>query len=82
MKKFGISGSDLKAMRKRRKLTQDTVAKRIGVKRQTLGNWENDIGSPPSLVMFKLLSLFGLLSLSLLFDEVQQLTEQEEQNTD
>lgn len=76
-KKFGITGEDLKALRKRSGYTQAVVATRIGVKRQTLSNWENGVGEPPSFAIFKLLCLFGMKTLTPLFDEVEQAVDEE-----
>lgn len=76
-KKFGISGDDLKALRKRSGFTQTVVATRVGVRRQTLSNWEKGVGEPPSLAIFKLLGLFGIKTLSPLFDEVEQAVDEE-----
>ena len=38
-------GSKIKAARLEKKLTQEQVAELLGVSRQTISNWENDICS-------------------------------------
>lgn len=77
-KKFGITGDDLKALRKRSGFTQSVVATRVGVQRQTLSNWENGVGEPPSQATFKLLGLFGIKTLLPLFEEVESVVKEEE----
>ena len=73
--RFGISGDDFKALRKRRGLTQTQVGKMIGVERQTMGNWENEVGAPTSGKLFKLLSIYGVSSVHLLVKEINELIE-------
>ena len=53
--KHVITGSDLKSLREKLGLKQAYVADYIGVSRQTLGNWENEIGDPSSVKFLKLL---------------------------
>ena len=53
-------GEKLKAARVRSGMTQDTVAKQIGVSRQSLSNWENDRTYPDLASVLKLSDLYGL----------------------
>lgn len=76
-KKFDVTGNDLKTLRKRIGMAQSAVAHKIGVQRQTLGNWENDIGSPPSTTIFKMLKLFGLKNLAPLLEEIERIVKEE-----
>ncbi len=41
-----MNGTEIKQLRKSLKLTQQKLAKRIGVTRQTVYNWEHDIFLP------------------------------------
>ena len=40
-------GKQLKNARMHSGLTQENVAEKIHVSRQTISNWENDMGEPP-----------------------------------
>lgn len=48
----------LKALRVNAGLTQQDVADRLGVSRQTIINWENDEGRPKELVIYALAYLY------------------------
>ena len=53
-------GEKLKNARVRIGMTQDAVAKMIGVSRQSLSNWENDRTYPDLASVLKLSDLYGL----------------------
>jgi len=53
-------GEKLKDARLKAELTQETVAKQIGVSRQSLSNWENDRTYPDLASVLKLSDLYGL----------------------
>ena len=53
-------GEKLKDARLRKELTQEAVAKEIGVSRQSLSNWENDRTYPDLASVLKLSDLYGL----------------------
>lgn len=79
-KKFDVTGDDLKVLRKRQGLTQGVVAEKIGVKRQTLGNWENGVGEPPSGTIFRMLKIFGVQNLAPLLEEIHKIVAEETTN--
>ena len=60
-------GENLKKLRKSKKLSQESLAEKIGVSRQTLSNWESDITSP-DLVQASTLSKILKISLDELVD--------------
>ena len=53
-------GEKLKQARTRADLTQEAVAKQVGVSRQSLSNWENDRTYPDLASVLKLSDLYGL----------------------
>ena len=53
-------GEKLKQARLKAELTQEAVAKQIGVSRQSLSNWENDRTYPDLASVLKLSDLYGL----------------------
>jgi len=53
-------GEKLRDARLKAELTQEAVAKRIGVSRQSLSNWENDRTYPDLASVLKLSDLYGL----------------------
>jgi len=53
-------GEKLKDARLKTELTQEAVAKQIGVSRQSLSNWENDRTYPDLASVLKLSDLYGL----------------------
>lgn len=53
-------GEKLKDARQGKELTQEAVAKEIGVSRQSLSNWENDRTYPDLASVLKLSDLYGL----------------------
>lgn len=64
-------GEKLKAARIRSGMTQDTVAKQIGVSRQSLSNWENDRTYPDLASVLKLSDLYGLSLDDLLREDME-----------
>ncbi len=78
MRKLDVTGDDIKALRKRCGLTQDSVAEKLGVRRQTLGNWEKGVGDPSSGAIFTMLRLFGIKSLNPMMDEIKRIVQEEE----
>ena len=53
-------GEKLKSARVRKDMTQEAVAKQIGVSRQSLSNWENDRTYPDLASVLRLSDLYGL----------------------
>jgi len=72
-------GEKLKAARVRSGMTQDTVAKQIGVSRQSLSNWENDRTYPDLASVLKLSDLYGLSLDDLLREDVDLRQKMEQQ---
>ncbi len=72
-------GEKLKDARLKAELTQETVAGRIGVSRQSLSNWENDRTYPDLASVLKLSDLYGL-SLDDLLRHDMELRRRMEQN--
>jgi len=64
-------GEKLKQARARADLTQEAVAKRIGVSRQSLSNWENDRTYPDLASVLKLSDLYGLSLDDLLREDME-----------
>ncbi|MDW7549619.1 helix-turn-helix transcriptional regulator [Pseudoalteromonas sp. SCSIO 43201] len=44
--KNSITGDDLRALRKRKGVTMQQMADKIGVSLRTIENWETDVGQP------------------------------------
>ena len=64
-------GEKLKDARQGKELTQEAVAKEIGVSRQSLSNWENDRTYPDLASVLKLSDLYGLSLDDLLREDAQ-----------
>ena len=64
-------GEKLKQARIRAELTQEAVAKRIGVSRQSLSNWENDRTYPDLASVLKLSDLYDLSLDDLLREDME-----------
>ena len=64
-------GEKLKDARLKAELTQETVAKQIGVSRQSLSNWENDRTYPDLASVLKLSDLYGLSLDDLLREDME-----------
>lgn len=48
-------GKNLKRLRQERELTQQMLAKKLFISRQSISKWENDISFPPVIVIKKLI---------------------------
>ena len=64
-------GEKLKQARTRADLTQEAVAKQVGVSRQSLSNWENDRTYPDLASVLKLSDLYGLSLDDLLREDME-----------
>ncbi len=71
-------GEKLKSARIKADLTQEAVAKRIGVSRQSLSNWENDRTYPDLASVLKLSDLYGLSLDDLLREDMELRRKMEE----
>ena len=54
-----VLGKRIKIQREKLKMTQETLAERIGVARQTLTKWENDKGYPDLEMLENMCDVFG-----------------------
>lgn len=61
--------TSLKEARKKAKLTQEQVAKELGITRLTVANWEDGRSYPDALELKKLLTLYGVKFESVDFQE-------------
>ena len=52
---FMTFGKNLKRLRQERELTQQMLAKKLFISRQSISKWENDISFPPVMVIKKLI---------------------------
>ena len=53
-------GEKLKQLRKQKKLSQVTLAERLGVSKSVISAYENEVHLPPYDVLLKLLRIFGV----------------------
>ena len=53
-------GENIKEYRIQCKMTQEFVAERLGVSRQTVSKWESGISDPSTSNLFALAKLFGI----------------------
>ena len=65
--KENIIGKIILEARKKKNLSQDALAKKIHVSRQTISNWENDINNPDLETIEKLCKVLDLYFLELKF---------------
>lgn len=72
-------GEKLKDARQGKELTQEAVAKEIGVSRQSLSNWENDRTYPDLASVLKLSDLYGLSLDDLLREDMELRRRMEQQ---
>ena len=54
---FMTFGENLKRLRQERELTQQMLAKKLFISRQSISKWENDISFPPVIVIKKLIGI-------------------------
>lgn len=59
-------GENLKNLRKRKKLSQEKIAELIGVSRQAIFKWENDLAYPDIENLMRLFEILNSLSFHLL----------------
>ena len=61
-------GVHIKHFRKERGMTQEEVAKRLGVSGQAVSKWENHINAPDISLLPSIAALFGV-SIDMLFSD-------------
>lgn len=55
-----LSGKQISEARKRKGLTQEALASELGVSRQTIAKWEQEISTPSVANAYKLMNILGL----------------------
>ena len=55
-----LSGKQIAEARKRKGLTQEALAAELGVSRQTIAKWEQEISTPSVANAYKLMDILGL----------------------
>jgi transcriptional regulator with XRE-family HTH domain len=74
-----INGEDLKALRERASITQQTMAHRLGVDRKTIMNYELGVSDIPSKKLFSWLT-YCKLDTSVLLTQIKSIREQAKNN--
>lgn len=57
---MAIDGNRIRYLRKRDKLTQEELGKKLGVVKQTVSSWENNISEPNSEILSSIASIFNV----------------------
>lgn len=57
---MAVDGNRIKQFRKDSGLTQETLGKKLGVIKQTVSSWENNVSEPNSEILSKMASIFGV----------------------
>lgn len=61
-------GDNIKQLRQQKKMTQDQLAKKLGVSYQAISKWENNKNAPDVALIPKIAELFGV-SIDALFSD-------------
>ena len=59
---MAVNGNIIKQLRKEAGLTQGELEKKLGVVKQTISSWENNVSEPNSETLSELSKLFGGIS--------------------
>lgn len=57
---MAVDGKKIKKLRKEAGLTQEALGMQLGVIKQTVSNWENNISEPNSEILSKIASIFNI----------------------
>mgnify|MGYP000800109289 CR=1 FL=1 len=57
---MAVNGNIIKQLRKEAGLTQGELGKKLGVVKQTISSWENNVSEPNSETLSELSKLFGV----------------------
>lgn len=57
---MAVDGNRIKQLRKDAGLTQEALGKKLGVIKQTVSSWENNISEPNSEVLLSMASIFNV----------------------
>ena len=84
MKGKGIMnlGNKIIKLRKRDKLSQEMLADKIGVSRQTISNWELNVTKPDTEYIKKISNVFGVSIDELLDNDIRDIMEKKISNTE
>lgn len=69
---MAVNGNIIKQLRKEAGLTQGELGKKLGVVKQTISSWENNVSEPNSETLSELSKLFGV-SVAQLYDHGVQI---------
>ena len=75
-------GNKIIKLRKREKLSQEVLADKIGVTRQTISNWELNITKPDAEHIKKMSKIFGISIDELLDNDIRDVMERKISNTE
>lgn len=71
-----VFGENLKYLRNKYNMNQETLAKKVGVSQNTISSWENGIREPDSIEIFlKICDIFGGISLDRLLNNSLECSE-------
>lgn len=79
---MAVDGKRIKLLRKRDDLTQEELGKKMGVIKQTVSNWENNISEPNSEILLNMASFFDVSVDYLLGNDTQENSVKKNINTD
>lgn len=68
-----ITGEQLRALRLRSNKSVSEVSRKIGVSRQAISDWENDVGKARWNTFLAYLSVCGVSNIQAVFEEVYEL---------
>lgn len=75
---FSMLGENLKSIRKRQGMTQDELANRLNVVRQTVSKWENNLSVPDAQILQRIAEILDVSVSELLgakMEEVEDINE-------
>ena len=75
-------GNKIIKLRKRDKLSQEMLADKIGVSRQTISNWELNVTKPDTEYIKKISKIFGISIDELLDNDIRDIMEKKISNTE
>jgi len=78
---MAIDGNRIRQLRKDIGLTQEALGKKLGVIKQTVSSWENNISEPNSETLSNMASIFGVTTDYLLDNNLSTVTQSKEPTT-
>ena len=73
---LNMLSNNIKIIRKEKGLSQEEVAIKLNIVRQTLSKWEKGLSVPDAQLLIKLAEILGVPASVLLGDEIESLSEQ------